>query len=96
MIIDIEDRKLNWPHGSSQNQIPYELGSKPVLLRCPDGHVCAVNAKDYANLGNVGSYFECVWCWGIRGKLTVLTRDMRTYKARWGIETGRGEGKEEG
>lgn len=64
------------------DQIRYDVGPTPVLLRCPNGHVSAVNNKDFENLGNLGSYFECTHCRNTTGKVVVLIRSMRTFKAR--------------
>ena len=81
-----ENRRMLLAHAcKGQNGFPpYQVGPDPVMLRCPEGHVSAISKEDFDNLGNVGSYFECPWCSVSTGRIVVLIRSMRTFKARWG------------
>lgn len=64
------------------DHMQYDVGKNPVLLRCPEGHVAAIHENDFEHLGNIGAYFECTKCWHGHHKVTVLTANMRTNKAR--------------
>jgi hypothetical protein len=84
-----ENKRMILAHAcKSRNGFPpYQVGSEPVMLRCLEGHVSAISKEDFDNLGDIGSYFECPWCMASTGRVTVLTKAMRTYKARWGKES---------